>query len=68
MGNRFKGGIASGAMPALHRYFGNSVLSFLGRLFFHTPSAISIAACADFAARPFARSSFRRPEWNSRAR
>ncbi len=34
MGNRFKGGIADGAMPFLHRYLGNPVLSFLGRLFF----------------------------------
>lgn len=34
MGNRFKGGIAPGAMPALHRYLGNPGLSFLGRLFF----------------------------------
>jgi glycosyltransferase involved in cell wall biosynthesis len=34
MGNRFKGGIAPGAMPPLHRYFGNPVLSFVGRLFF----------------------------------
>jgi len=34
MGNRFKGGIAPGAMPFLHRYMGNPVLSFLGRLFF----------------------------------
>jgi glycosyltransferase involved in cell wall biosynthesis len=34
MGNRFKGGIAPGAMPWLHRYVGNPVLSFIGRLFF----------------------------------
>jgi len=34
MGNRFKGGIAAGAMPPLHRYLGNPVISFLGRLFF----------------------------------
>jgi glycosyltransferase involved in cell wall biosynthesis len=37
IGNRFKGGILPGAMPALHRYLGNPVLSFLGRLFFRTP-------------------------------
>lgn len=37
MGNRFKGGISPGAMPFLHRYFGNPVLSFLGRLFFSAP-------------------------------
>lgn len=34
MGNRFKGGIAKGAMPFLHKYLGNPVLSFIGRLFF----------------------------------
>ncbi|HEX5204399.1 MAG TPA: glycosyltransferase family 2 protein, partial [Actinoplanes sp.] len=31
MGNRFRGGIAPGAMPPLHRYLGNPVLSWLGR-------------------------------------
>jgi len=36
MGNRFKGGIRRGAMPALHRYLGNPVLSFIGRLFYRT--------------------------------
>jgi len=34
MGNRFLGGIDPGAMPALHRYLGNPVLSRIGRLFF----------------------------------
>ncbi len=37
MGNRFKGGIRPGAMPFLHRYLGNPVLSFLGRLFYRVP-------------------------------
>ena len=37
MGNRFRGGIQPGAMPALHQYLGNPVLSGLGRLFFHSP-------------------------------
>lgn len=37
MGNRFRGGIAPGAMPFLHRYLGNPVLSFIGRLFFSIP-------------------------------
>ncbi|WP_205625464.1 glycosyltransferase family 2 protein [Actinomadura atramentaria] len=36
MGNRFEGGIAPGAMPPLHRYLGNPVLSFFGRLFFRS--------------------------------
>ena len=37
MGNRFAGGIEPGAMPALHRYLGNPVLSWIGRLFFRVP-------------------------------
>ena len=37
MGNRFKGGIEDGAMPALHKYLGNPVLSFIGRLFYRIP-------------------------------
>jgi glycosyltransferase involved in cell wall biosynthesis len=41
MGNRFKGGIKAGAMPALHRYLGNPVLTAIGRLFFQSP-------CGDF--------------------
>jgi hypothetical protein len=41
MGNRFQGGIKPGAMPALHRYLGNPVLSGIGRLFFRSP-------CGDF--------------------
>ena len=39
MGNRFKGGVAPGAMPPLHRYLGNPVLTGIGRLFFSTPSS-----------------------------
>jgi len=34
MGNRFRGGIGAGAMPFLHRYLGNPVLSWLGRALF----------------------------------
>jgi len=37
MGNRFKGNIEPNAMPFLHRYLGNPILSWLGRLFFRTP-------------------------------
>ena len=37
MGNRFAGGIEKGAMPFLHKYLGNPVLSFLGRLMFKSP-------------------------------
>jgi glycosyltransferase involved in cell wall biosynthesis len=41
MGNRFKGGIKPGAMPPLHRYLGNPVLTNIGRLFFRSQ-------CGDF--------------------
>jgi glycosyltransferase involved in cell wall biosynthesis len=34
MGNRFLGGIEPGAMPPLHKYLGNPVLSGIGKLFF----------------------------------
>ncbi|WP_199904918.1 glycosyltransferase family 2 protein [Nocardioides sediminis] len=37
MGNRFRGGIEPGAMPPLHRYLGNPVLSMVGRVFFNAP-------------------------------
>jgi glycosyltransferase involved in cell wall biosynthesis len=36
MGNRFQGVIRPGAMPFLHRYLGNPLLSFIGRLFFRS--------------------------------
>jgi glycosyltransferase involved in cell wall biosynthesis len=41
MGNRFKGGIQPGAMPPLHRYLGNPMLTRIGRLFFG-------GSCGDF--------------------
>jgi len=37
MGNRFAGGIKPGAMPLLHKYLGNPILTGIGRLFFHCP-------------------------------
>lgn len=36
MGNRFKGGIEKGAMPPLHKYLGNPVLSFIGRVLYRS--------------------------------
>src|SRR5689334_16981925 len=41
MGNRFAGGIEPRAMPPLHRYLGNPVLTGIGRLLFRSP-------CRDF--------------------
>ncbi|HEX7377815.1 MAG TPA: glycosyltransferase family 2 protein [Pirellulales bacterium] len=41
MGDRFAGGILPGAMPPLHRYLGNPLLSGIGRVLFGSP-------CRDF--------------------
>jgi len=38
MGNRFRGGIQPGAMPLLHKYLGNPVLSLIGRVLFSSPA------------------------------
>lgn len=55
MGNRFKGGIEPNAMPFLHKYLGNPVLTATGRLFFRSP-------CSDFhcGLRGFRKSSIER--------
>lgn len=37
VGNRFAGGIAPGAMPLLHRYLGNPVLSTMARIIHRAP-------------------------------
>ncbi|MDF1662138.1 MAG: glycosyltransferase family 2 protein [Planctomycetota bacterium] len=37
IGNRFIGGIEAGAMPRLHQYFGNPLMSWLGRIMFQVP-------------------------------
>ena len=41
VGNRFHGGILPGAMPPMHRYLGNPMLTAIGRLFFGS-------GCGDF--------------------
>ncbi len=38
LGNRFQGGIAPGAMPALHKFFGNPLLTLIGRTLYGSPS------------------------------
>jgi glycosyltransferase involved in cell wall biosynthesis len=60
MGNRFQGGISEKAMPFLHRYLGNPVLSGIGRLFFGAP-------CGDFhcGMRGFRKDSFLRMDIRS---
>lgn len=60
MGNRFSGGIAHQAMPFLHRYLGNPVLTGIGRLFFRS-------TCKDFhcGMRAFRKDSFLRMDVRS---
>ena len=52
MGNRFAGGIEKGAMPFLHRWLGNPVLSFIGRLFFSTGTRDFHCGLRGFRAEP----------------
>ena len=60
MGNRFRGGIEPGAMPVLHRYLGNPVLTAIGRVFFQS-------RCGDFhcGLRGFSRDAMRALELRS---
>ena len=60
MGNRFRGGIQPKAMPFLHRYLGNPVLTWIGKIFFHSP-------CGDFhcGIRGFRKDSFTRMDIRS---
>ena len=60
IGNRFRGGIAEGAMPFLHRYLGNPMLTGLGKLFFKSK-------CGDFhcGMRGFTGESYRRMDVRS---
>ncbi len=55
MGNRFKGGIAPGAMPPLHKYLGNPVLTGIGRLFFSSPAGDFHCGLRGFSKEAFAR-------------
>ncbi|MFD0540539.1 glycosyltransferase family 2 protein [Actinomadura luteofluorescens] len=68
MGNRFKGGIADGAMPPLHRYLGNPVLSFVGRCSSAARSATSTAGCAPSTRKRSCGSACRPAAWSSPAR
>jgi hypothetical protein len=59
MGNRFVGGIRPGAMPWKNRYFGNPVLSAIGRLFFHAPVRDFHCGLRGFTRDAFARMNLR---------
>ena len=69
MGNRFAGGIAKGAMPPLHQYFGNPGLSWLGRLFFRSQGGRLLLRPAGVPSRRRCRSSSCRARvWSSGSR
>lgn len=59
MGNRFKGGIEPGAMPPLHRYLGNPVLSTLARVMYRIPIADFHCGMRAFTREAFNRMSVR---------
>lgn len=59
VGNRFRGGIKPGAMPTLHRYLGNPVLSALGRLFFKSPVGDFHCGLRGFSAEAYRRMDLR---------
>lgn len=61
MGNRFKGGIEPGAMPALHRYLGNPVLSTLARVMYRIPIADFHCGMRAFTREAFERMNVRTP-------
>jgi glycosyltransferase involved in cell wall biosynthesis len=60
MGNRFRGTIAYGAMPILHRTLGNPALSLFGRLVFRVP--VGDVYCG---LRGFSRAAFKRLDLRS---
>lgn len=61
MGNRFKGKKTKGAMPFMHRYIGNPLLTFIGNVFFRT-------SIGDFhcGLRGFTKSAFQKMNLNSK--
>ena len=65
VGNRFAGGIAPGAMPFLHKYIGNPILSWLGRLFFKIRIGDFHCGLRGFSRERIFRRTCERPEWSS---
>ena len=61
MGNRFAGGIEPGAMPRLHRYLGNPVLSAVGRWLYRSPIRDFHCGMRGFTREAFARIGARSP-------
>ena len=61
MGNRFRGGIERGAMPWLHRYVGNPVLTGVLNLFFRSPIGDAHCGLRAFRKDAYARLGLRSP-------
>lgn len=61
MGNRFAGGIEPGAMPPLHRYLGNPVLSAIARWLHRSPIRDFHCGMRGFTREAFARIGARSP-------
>ncbi len=61
MGNRFAGGIEAGAMPPLHRYLGNPVLSAVARWLHRSPIRDFHCGMRGFTREAFARMAARSP-------
>ena len=61
MGNRFRGGIKPGAMPPLHKYFGNPGLTWLLNLFFHAGIGDSYCGMRGFTRKLYDRLDLRSP-------
>jgi glycosyltransferase involved in cell wall biosynthesis len=59
MGNRFRGGIKPGAMPPLHKYFGNPVMTGIGRLFFKSKCGDSQCGLRAFTKQAYQRMDLR---------
>src|SRR6267378_5695761 len=59
VGNRFLGGIEPGAMPWSHRWIGNPVLTFISRIFFHTPVGDAHCGLRGFRKEAFQRMNLR---------
>jgi glycosyltransferase involved in cell wall biosynthesis len=59
IGNRFQGGIETGAMPRLHRYLGNPVLSWIARTVHNAPIGDFHCGMRAFRREAFARMNVR---------
>ena len=55
VGNRFKGGIQRNAMPFLHQYIGNPLLSFISKMFFRSKAGDILCGLRGLSKKAFER-------------